>query len=54
MQGGGLEDTDEHEGKAKPSAKDLDHPSLPLRGKESVILSGAIADVPENVAARKL
>jgi hypothetical protein len=51
MQGGGLENPNEHEDEATPRAEDLDAPSLPLRGKESIITARAISDVPKDVAA---
>lgn len=47
-----LENTDEHEDIASPSANDLDHPSLPLRRKDGVLFSVAVTDVPEDVASR--
>jgi len=52
MKLGCLEDTDEHENVASPSADDLDHPALPDRRKDRVLTSRAIADVPENIPTR--
>jgi len=45
-----LEDTDEHEKVAAPSAQNLDGPTLPHRGKDGVLPTGAIAFVPEDIA----
>jgi hypothetical protein len=45
-----LEDTDEHEKVAAPSGANLDDPTLPHRGKDGVLPTGAVAFVPEDIA----
>jgi len=46
-----LEDADEHEGIASPSANDLDQPSLPHGREDGVLFSTAVADIPEDIAS---
>jgi len=48
----GLEDADEHENVASPRADALDGPARSYRWEDGVLTSSAIADVPEDVAAR--
>lgn len=48
----GLEDPDEHGDVASPSANNLDSPAAGLRRKDRVFFPAAVADVPEEIAAR--
>lgn len=52
MKLGGLEDPDEHGDIASPSANNLDSPAAGLRRKDRVFCPAAVADVPEEIAAR--